>query len=102
MYSSRSGPEPYFCAWNVSKASIAEVFGFAQGRSADLLTDDGPARNWLGDARDFHLTASNKSGPGFLRGPTVYGARGTSARAAIKFYIVTTIAPVKPPAAAVG
>jgi hypothetical protein len=28
-----------------------------------------------------------KQGPGFLRGPTLPGARGTSARVAISFYI---------------
>jgi hypothetical protein len=45
------------------------VLGFAQGRSGDLLADDGPARDRVVEARNFHLMfrSKKKISPGFSR-----------------------------------
>src|ERR1700724_4740501 len=48
-----------------------------------------------GRADDPELPGSKKSGPGFLRGPTLCGARCTSDRTAIRFHIVARTAAAK-------
>ena len=73
---------------------FSEVLGCAQSRTGDLFTQAGAARKWIFQARDFHLTTSRKSGPGFLRGPILYRA-GYIRPLTSWFHIVCMIAPVK-------
>jgi hypothetical protein len=68
----------------VDKASAQrasfEVLGLAQSRTGDLFAHDGAARKWIFQARDFHLTTSQKNqAPDFSEARS-YTARGTSAR----------------------
>ena len=77
---------------------FSEVLGFAQSRTGDLFTQAGAARKWIFQARDFHLTTSRKSGPGFLRGPILYGA-GYIRPLPSWFHIMRMITAVKLPVA---
>jgi hypothetical protein len=81
--------------------AFPEALGLAQRARGDLPTDDGAARKWIFHARDFHLMSDQKNqAPELLPRPDLYGARFTSDRVAISFYIATSDADVKLPRAA--
>jgi hypothetical protein len=83
-----------------AQRTFSEVLGFAQSRTDDLFAHAGAARKWIFQARDFHLTTSQKkSGPGFLRGPILYRA-GYIRPLPSWFHIMRMITAVKLPRAA--
>jgi hypothetical protein len=60
-----------------AERAFPEVLGFGQGRTADLPADDGPARDRIIDARDFHLVTSKQLDPG-IASEALTSRRGAS------------------------